>query len=299
MNPRLSAQLLCHVPCRDLGRRRPPTLSHSQAWLWISRLQDFLHHLLKSLFLPQPRLRLAPRPIRLLQPFPLHLQTYKFWWMSGKRRSSPGCRLFFVTLHLSQQWVPLFHGLCATTHCGSWVPLMILKHHGPNVRPVQNEPTDAPGFRALQVMGQGQVETDGLSRDNAETPVPHRPLRADDHLCLNSWEQTVLALFVALALRMTAGEALTLIVAKLPLSHPSAVIAVLLLPLLNDTIPGTVPLSPVGTLRPAWLGDLLGTTLCLREAVLLLTQLGDHPGAVTRPLGPDGRPQSPAPLLHL
>ena len=90
-----------------------------------------------------------------------------------------------LPLHLSQQWVPLFQGIRAPTRCGSWVPLMIKRHHGPNVRPVQNKPSDAPGLGALQVMCQGQVETDGLSRDSAETPVPNHPLHADDHLHLN------------------------------------------------------------------------------------------------------------------
>ena len=79
---------------------------------------------------------------------------------------------------LPQQWIPLLHGIWAPTRCGSWVPLMIERHHGPNVRPVQNEPTDAPALGALQVMRQGQVEMDGLSRNSVETPVPHRPLHA-------------------------------------------------------------------------------------------------------------------------
>ena len=69
------------------------------------------------------------------------------------------------------------------------------------------------------------------------------------------------------------------IIAEPPLTHPPAVIAVLLLPPPNGTIPEFVPLYLVGASRPAWLGDLLGTTLCPREAVLPRTCTGDHPGA--------------------
>ena len=110
--------------------------------------------------------------------------------------------------------------LCSVEYglCGSWVPLMIERHHGSNVRPVQNEPTDAPRLRALQVVRQGLVEMDGLSRNNAETPVPHRPLYADGHLRLNVREQTVPAPFFVHALQMAAGKALTFIVANILLN---------------------------------------------------------------------------------
>ena len=47
--------------------------------------------------------------------------------------------------------------------------------------------------------------------------------------------------------------------------------------------------SLVGAPRPAWLRDLLGTTLCHQEAVLL-TLIGDYPGAALRHLGPTDRP---------
>ena len=141
--------------------------------------------------------------------------------------------------------------------CGSWVPLMVERHHGLNISPVQSELMVAPGPRAPQVMCQRQVETDGLPKDNSETPVPLLPPHADNHHHPNGWQPTALA-----------------------------IIAIHLLPSFNGTSPGIVPLSLVGTPRPAWLGDLLGTCLCHPEAVLHRTRLSDNPVAVTHPLGP-------------
>ena len=95
----------CHVPCRNL-----------------------VH---------QPHLRLAPHHVRTLRPLQLNNQMYKRWWMSGKMCSSPRWKTCSVPLYFSQLWVPLFWG--------TRVPPMIERHHGPNIRPVQEEPTDAPG----------------------------------------------------------------------------------------------------------------------------------------------------------
>ena len=137
---------------------------------------------------------------------------------------------------------------------------------------------------------QGQVEINGLSRNNAETPVPHCPFHTGGHLRLNGREQTVPAPFIVLALPMTACEALTFMVGETPLAHPTAVIAVVLLPPPNGTVSGTVPLSLFSTPCLAWLGDLLWTTLCPQVAVHPLTRIGDHHGAITCPLGPEGCP---------
>ena len=166
------------------------------------------------------------------------------------------------------------------TGCGSWVPLMVERHHGLNISPVQSELTVAPGPGALQVICQRQVEMDGLARDNYETPVP-----------------------LALALRMTAGAARILVAVELPLALTPAVIAVHLLLSFNGTGPEIVPLSPVGALHPAWQGDLPGTFLYHRDAVLHRTRCSDFPGAVVRPLGPSGFPPIASavtpPLGHL
>ena len=135
-------------------------------------------------------------------------------------------------------------------------------------------------------MCQRQLETDGIARNNYETPVPLRPPHADNHHHSNGWELTALALHVALALRMTAGTALTHIAAQLLLALMPAVRAVHLLPNFQGTGLEIVPLSLTGALSLTWLGNLLGTRLRHPDALLHHTLHSDHPGAIVRPLGP-------------
>ena len=221
-----------------------------------------------------------------LIPYGRSSSTFKHWWRTGKTLSSwpcrPGYRFWWVTLYLSQPRVPLFPRIWTPMRCGRRVPLVTERHRGLNISPVQRELTVAPGPGDLQVMCLRQAETDGLTCDSFETPVPHHPHLADHHHHSNGWEPPALVLYAARALRMTTGTALFHVAIELLLILTPAVTAVPLTPSLNDVGTEIVPLSLVGTLRPAWLGDLPG--MCLWSYV---------------PQIQADIPQSPQPLLFL
>ena len=249
VTPRLSAQVPCHVPCHDLGRRRSPLLSHGQNWLWVFCLQDFFHHLpspLKSLLLPQAPSTSGPTA---------HKDT------PAATAEPPDVQVLMD--ECQEAFLARMKDMFGAALPQPTVGPSVLRNTGSDalrqLGPSDDRETSWAQRKASSKRADGRSQTrsssGGLSRNNAETPVPHPPLYADGHLRLKGREQTVPAPFVILALQMTAGESLTFIIAKPLLAHPPAIITVVLLPPPDNTIPGSIPLiccrSPSGMARRA------------------------------------------------
>ena len=285
-----------HTHTHTHTRPSPSTISgtcilplRARPSFWTSDSCSPLHLLPRHLPLCLHHPSLMLRPLRLLHLCCLHLQTFWHWWRTGKTPSGlcrTGCRFWWMMLHPSRPWVPLFSRIWTPTGCGSWVPLVTERHHGLNISQVQRERAVAPGPGAPQVMRLRPVETAGLAYDSFETPVPHHLHPANHCHHPNGWEPIATVQYVALALRTTAGEALVSIPIMLLLTLMPAIIAI---PMPHTPIvigPEISPLFLVGLPRPAWLGDLPRTCPCRPDAVLLRTQHSDHPGAIVRPLAP-------------
>ena len=172
-----------------------------------------------------------------------------------------------MTLHLSQQWVPLFlTRTWAPTHCGSWVPLTTERRHGLSIRPVQSElavthvVTVDPARSPLRItLGQG---SDGLHR--LRTLPPRRDVC---HLLPN-----------ALAALGNLAPQVHVVVTNPILLHLTAGTGVARLPL-------------VGPPGPAWLRGLLGVPPRRHSGghPLIIGGPVDLPGAVSHHFRPAHR----------
>ena len=211
-----------------------------------------------------------------------------------------------MTLHLSQQWVPLLLlRTSAPTCCGSWVPLTTERRHGLSIRPVQNElavthvDTVDPARGPLRIdIGQG---SDGLQC----LLTPH-PRRDACRLLPNAHDGTNVR-FPMTAVHQKVGSVLHAHAALGNLA-PHVPVVITLPHFLHLTAGTGVARLPLVVLPgPTWLGGLLGVPHCRHVGVhlLIIGSPVDHPGAISHHLRPApgaliiGWPHHPLGRLHL
>ena len=258
---------------RPLLSRPPEPLRHRPPQLW-------------TLWIPRCRRRIQ-------WPFPRALP--RKWSKVGRKNSwstwNPIGNSLSVTLHLSKQWVPLFHlRTWAPTRCGSWVTLTTERHHRLSVRPGQNEQTVA-SVKAVDP-ARGPLLTDiGLGSGTAKcllTPPP-RP-----DACLlppkaHGWT------IVTSPVRPVPQKVVSVLHGPAVLGYPAHHFHAVVVPrpLLHLTTgPGIARLPLVGLSGPAWLGGMLGVHPCRHpgDHMLLIGGHDDHSGPPVIPSVPDQGP---------